>query len=167
MNTPPKLSFACPLPWDSMTGDERTRFCSKCHHQIPNLSLVSLQERQRLLEQAKTRQVCGTYYVRLSGELVTPEKPLTEREGKRIKQYGVAALSAAALAVASGCVAPAKQAQVNVKSATEATSASNQEPKKPVASRPIEQSDDEVVLLTGFIICDPQESHKMHGPHAE
>jgi len=165
MNTPPKLSFACPLPWASMSGDERSKFCSKCAHQIPNLSLLSFSERQALLEKAKSQQICGTYYVRLTGELVTPSSPLSQRESKNIRQYGVAALSAAALLVASRCVTHPQQAE-------EKDNLSQQVPVtedagKSASSKPEAQSDDEVVLLTGFIVCAPEASMKMHGPHAQ
>lgn len=109
-NTPPKLSFACPVKWDGMSGTERWKYCAQCGHHVANLSLLTPAERKALLERAREERICGTYYLRLSGEMVTPEAPLTPNERGRIRQFGAAALSAAALTLATGCVAPAKKA---------------------------------------------------------
>src|SRR3954470_14511740 len=103
MHPPPKLSYACPLPWTSMRGAERLKYCAQCGHHVSNLSLLSAAERAALLARARTEQVCGSYLVRLSGEMVTPEAPLSAAEKFGVKQFGVAALSAAALAIAAGC----------------------------------------------------------------
>jgi hypothetical protein len=104
--TAPKLSFACNAPWESMSGDERTKFCATCRRSIPNLSLMSAADRAALGEELKTERVCGSFSMRLTGEMVTPERPLTVPEKNRVRQFGVAALSASALAMATGCMAP-------------------------------------------------------------
>jgi len=109
MTTPPKLSFACPLPWTKMSGTERSRFCAQCGHHVRNLSLMSDAERAELQQLARTERICGTYYVRLSGEMVTPDAPLTRTERSRMRQFGVATLSAGALALATGCVTSPNQ----------------------------------------------------------
>jgi len=166
MEAPPQLSFACPLPWKNMSGDERMKFCSVCGHQIQNLSPLSRQERLALLDRAKVAQVCGSYYVRLSGELVTPDKPLSEHERGKIRQYGAAALSATALAIAAGCVAPkTENAQ-----ATPVAASMRSEVKPDAKNIEIEatdKSEDEVVLLAGFIVCKPPQVPKTHGPHTK
>src|SRR3954470_6392979 len=106
MHPPPKLSYACPLPWTSMGGAERLKYCAQCGHHVANLSLLSSAERSALLARARTEQVCGSYLVRLSGEMVTPEAPLSPAAQLGVKQFGVATLSAAALAIAAGCMSP-------------------------------------------------------------
>ncbi len=52
MVTPPKLSFACPLPWQNMTGSERAKFCEQCGHHVANFSLLTADERKALLQRA-------------------------------------------------------------------------------------------------------------------
>ncbi|MEO7413223.1 MAG: hypothetical protein ABIZ81_07685 [Opitutaceae bacterium] len=103
MNAFPKLSFACPIPWENLSGDERARFCERCGRTITNLSELNHQERAALLATAQG-ELCVTYYRRLSGEFVTPERPLTTEERSHIKQLGRTALSAGALVLAAGCM---------------------------------------------------------------
>lgn len=104
MNTFPKLSYACPVPWSGLQGDEKARFCEKCGCTITNLSELSEEARNTFLAQPRNGELCVTYYRRLSGEFVTPENPLTHEERSKIKQVGVAVLSAGALALGAGCV---------------------------------------------------------------
>ena len=112
MSTFPKLSSACPIPWADLRGDDRERFCEKCGHRVTNLSALSADARAALLAKAGKERLCVSFYLRLSGEYVTPEAPLTADERSRIRQLGVAALSAGALALAAGCVsAPAQSRQ--------------------------------------------------------
>lgn len=145
MNSFPKLSFACPVKWDTLRGDERERFCEQCGHRVSNLSVMSTAERQDLLARAGQERICASFYVRLSGERVTPEKPLTTEERSRVRQLGVAALSAGALALAAGCVAPAKQAKA------ESTS-----PSQPAALPSPAKSEEEVIVLRAFgIVAEP------------
>jgi hypothetical protein len=105
----PQLAFACPIRWDELSGDEREKSCARCGHRVTNLSALAQAEREALLARVGQERVCVSFYRRLSGEYVTPESPLTPDERSRIRQLGVAALSAGALALAAGCVAsPAK-----------------------------------------------------------
>jgi len=139
-----------------MSGTERSKFCSQCGHHVRNLSLMSAVERAEILRRLKTERVCGSYLMRLSVEMVTPAAPLTRSEWSRVRQFGAAALSAGALALATGCVAPAP---ANTPTVTEApmqrpattVSASTTE-KNPVALE-LNKDEEEVVLLTGFFIA--------------
>jgi hypothetical protein len=134
MNTFPKLSYACPIPWAGLQGDEKARFCEKCGRTITNLSELSEEARAAFLSKPRNGELCVTYYRRLSGEFVTPESPLTHEERSKITQLGVAVLSAGALALAAGCVsAPAQK---------------EEEPKKEVQAKPLPA--DETVVLQAF-----------------
>src|SRR3954471_2717301 len=99
MSTFPTLSFACPIPWAEMRGDERERFCSKCARTVVNLSLLTEEQRRVLLADARPGKLCVAYYRRLSGEFVSAETPLAKSESRAVVQFGLTALSAAALAV--------------------------------------------------------------------
>jgi hypothetical protein len=115
----PKLSYVCPIRWNELRGDEREKFCTQCGHRVNNLSAISQVEREALLAKAGTERLCVSFYRRLSGEYVTAESPLTSEERSNIRQLGVAALSAGALALAAGCVSvptqPARAASKETK----------------------------------------------------
>ncbi len=119
--------------------------------QVPNLSLLSFEERQRILERAQTEKVCGTFLVRLSGEMVTPEKPLTPKERLGIRQLGLAALSAGALAVATGCVSP-QQTTLATPTTEAATTPTAQNPASTVDNPKTEE--ETIILMIGLIICE-------------
>lgn len=145
----PKLSFACPIPWSSLRGDEKARFCEKCGRTITNLSELSTEARAALLAQADGKELCITYYRRLSGEFVTPENPLTPDERSRIKQLGVAALSAGAMALAAGCMSKSVPAA----------------PPKEVRQQPVptqtKAADSEVIMLQAFgVMATPPSKRK-------
>lgn len=149
-----------------MSGDERLKFCSVCGHHIPNISLLARPERLALLERAKVEQLCGSYYVRLSGELVTSDSPLSERERGKIKQFGAAALSATALAIAAGCVGPkAENSQLPPVGASIHPEVKRDA--KNTESKVGDTAEGDVVLLAGFIVCQPPQLPKAHGPHAK
>ena len=163
MITPPKLSFVCPLPWETMSGSERLRYCSQCGHHVSNLSLLSAAERSELIARAGGDRVCGSYFVRLSGEMVTTEVPLTPEERRGVKQFGVAVLSAAALAVAGGCVTQSEK-EVGMTSAREQIAQLQKQTGSTIVGsldKKVESEDDnEIVLLTGYIVCPPQPTWK-------
>jgi hypothetical protein len=133
-----------------MSGDERTKYCATCRRSIPNLSLMSAADRAALGEKLKTERVCGSFYMRLTGEMVTLERPLTMREKNRVRQFGVAALSASALAMATGCMAPhATTAQANPATASISVPSGSTCP----------GDEEEIVLFVGMFgdVSDPPE----------
>lgn len=144
MNTPPKLAFACTMPWENMRDGDRAKFCASCRRTIPNLSLLSAEERAALAEKARTEKVCASFYLRLSGEMVTPERPLQEKS--RVRQFGLAALSASALALATGCISSPADIGRDSAAAAAPVGAPAVEP----ASAP--EDEEEVVLLMGFVV---------------
>ena len=104
MSAFPRLIFACPMPWTAFHGDRETRFCEKCGHGVTNLSELDDEARAAFLATAAEKGICVTYYLRLSGQFITPGNPLKGDERSKLKQLGVVALSAGALALATGCV---------------------------------------------------------------
>ena len=123
-----------------MKGGDVSRYCEACGHTIHNLSSLTRDERAAILQRAKTEKICGSYFVRLSGQLVTPEAPLLPREVRGIRQAGFAALSAGTLALAAGCVSHTPSKEVVAPVEPPAESAANPEAKE------------EEVQLVGFII---------------
>jgi hypothetical protein len=141
VNPFPKLSYACPVSWAELEGDEKAKFCGKCRRTITNLSELTEEARDAFSAKPQRAECCITYYRRPSGEFVTPENPLTDEERSRIKQLGVAALSAGALLLAAGCMAP---------------SASSAEKTKPAAPASLTAEDSTTVLQPlGIMVAPP------------
>jgi len=141
-----------------MNGSERQKFCDRCGHHVANLSLLSAEERAALLARARDQSVCGSYFVRLSGELVTPERPLSFAESRSLRQFGIATLSAAALAVASGCVSQPQNKTANeadLRTRLVALKTSNKEEKKEAENK----DDKEVLLIMGMIVSGPEDGY--------
>jgi hypothetical protein len=42
----PKLTHPCPQDWHSMTGDDKSRYCSQCQLHVHNLSAMSAAEQE-------------------------------------------------------------------------------------------------------------------------
>ena len=160
MDNPPKLSYACPLPWQQMTGDERRRFCSQCGHHVHNLSLLGRAEREALLARAGQERVCGTYYLRLSGGMVTPDRPLSERERRNLKQLGAAALSAGALALAAGCVTPPPAVEPTSPPTSALQRPAEVKPASPAKTAEAKPEEEEVIILMGFMVLPDQPARK-------
>lgn len=150
MNTPPTLSYVCPLKWAQLTGADDGKFCETCGHNVHNISLLSTEQRAALLARAKTERICGAYHARLNGELVTPEHPLTARERRHIVPVTAALATAAGLAFAPGCTTPP--------AATPAPMTETQ----PVTASADEDEGVIVLLAFGMLTCEP-ETHT--GPH--
>lgn len=138
----PKLSYVCPIPWENLRGDEREKFCEKCGHNVTNLSELSAEARAALLAKVGKERLCFSFYQRLSGEYVTPEAPLTVEERSRIRQFGVAALSAGALALAAGCASTPVQSK-------QPASCEEKNTEAQVKASP---SDQTVVMMVGFVV---------------
>ena len=151
MSSFPQLSYVCPIRWDELQGDERERFCARCGHRVSNLSTMDASARAALLARVGRERVCASFYVRLSGEYVTPEKPLTSEERSKIRQLGVVALSAGALALAAGCVSPSEQGKLNPPAQT-----------TPRAAESPPAADEDVLVLQAFGILVEPSPHKHH-----
>jgi len=146
MGSFPKLSYACPIPWADLQGNERERYCQQCGRSVTNLSELSETERTAILAASGQGEVCVSFYRRITGEYVTPDAPLTSEERSSIRQLGVAALSAGALLLAAGCVASPAQ-----KTPAKPSAETSQIPKTTAASEK-----EEVVVLQAFgVVADP------------
>jgi len=128
MSSFPQLSYVCSLPWSQLQGTERDRFCEKCGHRVTNLSALNCAERDAFLANSGGERLCVSFYRRASGEFVSAESPLTVAEKSRVRQFGVAVLSASALALAAGCVSKPSPTSANpVGAETPIASASGEE----------------------------------------
>lgn len=60
----------CPVSWDSMSGDDRVRFCTHCRQNVFNLSAMTPEEALDLIR-LKEGRVCARFFRRADGTLLT------------------------------------------------------------------------------------------------
>jgi hypothetical protein len=60
----------CRADWDSMQGDERSRFCSRCEKHVYNLTAMTAQESVALIRE-KEGKLCARFFRRPDGTVVT------------------------------------------------------------------------------------------------
>ncbi|MEW5737541.1 MAG: hypothetical protein AB1938_01380 [Myxococcota bacterium] len=72
----------CSEKWESMSGDERKRFCAKCQLHVHDIA--SLTEREVLaLFEKETGRVCGRLYRRADGRVMTADCPVGLARARR------------------------------------------------------------------------------------
>jgi hypothetical protein len=93
-----KLSIAapCDVPWDSMEGDERTRFCSQCKLNVYNIAEMSTKDAAALVRKNEGK-VCLKLYMRADGTVITDNCPVGLRKIRdRMKRVAVAVITSLA-----------------------------------------------------------------------
>lgn len=90
------LPNPCTVPWESMNGDERVRFCKHCSKNVYNLSDMSRTEARNLMISSEGT-VCISMLKRADGTVVTDECPPILRPvrnaGRRILTAATAVLA--------------------------------------------------------------------------
>ncbi len=97
------IPVACPVPWDEMDGDNRTRFCSKCSQNVHDVSELTNAETMRLLTDGD-KLPCLRIYRRQDGRVMTADCA-TKRERVWKWLHGRSAWAASLFAVVflGGC----------------------------------------------------------------
>jgi len=62
----------CSVPWETMPGDERVRFCGKCRQSVYNIAGLTRFEAQRLIADRRGR-LCARILRRPDGTVVTAD----------------------------------------------------------------------------------------------
>ena len=91
-----RVASPCHAAWDTMKGDERTRFCGLCRKNVYNLSEMTRQEAENLLREKEGR-LCVRYYQRADGTVLTKNCPIGTAIMRRVLL--TRAVSASALLV--------------------------------------------------------------------
>jgi hypothetical protein len=91
------LANPCPVSWQKMTGDDRTRFCPQCQLHVYNLSAMTKQEAESFLQEKEGR-TCLRFFRRADGTIMTQDCPVGRRQ-RRTRPALVAGLAAAALLI--------------------------------------------------------------------
>lgn len=92
-----RIAAPCHVDWDSMTGDERKRFCGQCKLNVYNISEMSTKEAANLIREKEGR-ACLRLYRRQDGTIITDNCPVGLRK-IRDRFLKVAAIVSAQLAV--------------------------------------------------------------------
>ena len=70
-----KIATPCTADWDSMSGDERTRFCGQCKLNVYNISEMTTREAATLIRKNEGR-ACVRLYRRQDGSIITKNCPV-------------------------------------------------------------------------------------------
>jgi hypothetical protein len=83
-----ELATPCDRTWDSLTGDDRKRYCGDCRLHVHNLSAMTSGEIRELVSTSEGR-VCGRFFQRADGTMITkdcaPEREKLQRRGRRLR----------------------------------------------------------------------------------
>lgn len=109
------VASPCHADWNAMTGDDRSRFCPSCAKNVYNLSSMTRDEAELLLQE-KDGRLCVRYFVREDGTMLTQDCPvgvaaLKERSPSFALWAGVASLALVAAALISPSLVTGAQAQ--------------------------------------------------------
>lgn len=74
------IASPCDVPWESMTGDEKTRHCGECKRDVHNLSAMTKAEMDAFLEaatpDASGHLPCISLFQRPDGTVLTADCPV-------------------------------------------------------------------------------------------
>ena len=73
-----KVASPCHARWEDMTGDDKSRFCRECEKHVYNFSAMSVNEVAELVR-AKKGKLCGRFFRRVDGTMLTTNCPLGVR----------------------------------------------------------------------------------------
>ena len=96
------VASPCGVDWDTMTGDDRVRFCPTCAKNVYNLSALPGEQAEELLRQ-REGTVCVRFYRRTDGTILSADCPLGARRKRR--RRATAAIAGGLFAAAAGLAA--------------------------------------------------------------
>ncbi len=73
-----RIARPCPAHWEEMAGDDRVRFCGLCKKNVYNLSAMSREAAEQLIEE-RQGQLCALLYRRADGTVLTSDCPVGAR----------------------------------------------------------------------------------------
>jgi hypothetical protein len=101
------IPIACPVPWDEMHGNDRTRFCDKCSQNVHDVSELTKEEAVQLV--TGDEKPCLRLYRRQDGRVMTSDcATKRERVWKWLDKRSAWVATLFAL-VFMGCMKPAEK----------------------------------------------------------
>jgi hypothetical protein len=91
-----QIANPCRVPWGTMAGDERVRFCERCQLNVYNLSAMTRREAEDFLRQREGR-TCLRLFRRADGTVLTRDCSAVFRAAPRRLVRAARALFAGAL----------------------------------------------------------------------
>lgn len=84
----------CSADWNSMVGNDQVRFCEHCSLEVHNLSLMSRNQAQRLVDRSNGR-LCVRYHYDSTGQPLTlPLRQKLHRINRRVSRIAAGAFTA-------------------------------------------------------------------------
>jgi hypothetical protein len=77
-----EIASPCEVPWESMRGDDRVRFCGRCRQNVFNVEALSRAEARDLM-QSRQGRLCMRFYRRPDGTVVTADCWTLLRQARR------------------------------------------------------------------------------------
>lgn len=71
-----RIAAPCAVPWETMEGDERVRFCNQCQLNVFNISAMSEKEAVSTIRTASGGRLCLRFYRRQDGTILTENCPV-------------------------------------------------------------------------------------------
>ena len=98
-----RIAAPCSADWDQMFSfeDKRVRFCSQCNLNVYNLSDMSRQEAEALINKTEGR-LCVRFYRRADGSILTQNCPVGLRAIKRRVSWAAQVVLGMVLSFVSG-----------------------------------------------------------------
>ena len=98
-----EVAAPCSADWNDMTGDDRVRFCGDCKLNVYNLSAMNEDQIVGLIRETEGR-LCGRFYRRSDGTILTQDCPRGFRAIVRRRLVGVACRVGTAVLFVAGIV---------------------------------------------------------------
>lgn len=90
-----RVALPCPAEWSNMVGGDRVRHCAECKLKVYNLSAMTEQQVQQLLTVNRGQRLCGRFYRRADGTVLTQDCPWSLRVAvRKVSRIGTAVLTA-------------------------------------------------------------------------
>jgi len=77
-----EIASPCEVPWESLRGDDRVRFCGRCRQNVFNVEALSRTEARDLI-QSRQGRLCMRFYRRPDGTVVTADCWTLLRQARR------------------------------------------------------------------------------------
>lgn len=98
-----KVAAPCSADWNTMKGDEFSRFCEHCSKNVYNLSALTAEAAIDLIRE-KEGNLCGRFFRRTDGTMLTADCPIgVHHRVRRKRNLAMLAASVFGLFGFSGC----------------------------------------------------------------
>jgi hypothetical protein len=77
-----RVASPCQVSWDSMTGDDKVRFCQQCQLHVYNIAEMTRGQAEALMARTEGR-ICARLYRRADGTILTKDCPVGLRAFRR------------------------------------------------------------------------------------